>query len=188
MKKSISIFAFILFTAVLVLTGCTDKTAIKQVYQKDAVIDYHDCTITYDGEIYHYEYSNNKLKITYPNNMVSVLMNKDSFISIDWQYVEAHKEDVKTVLELGYLHPNVIMYQILEATPNADMPSNAEGQSPIAAFFVILIGSMMVVFPATAWAISYGWRYKDVKPSEIAIVVHRFSGVLAIIIGIIMLA
>ncbi|HAS73567.1 MAG TPA: hypothetical protein DCS67_05430 [Clostridiales bacterium UBA8960] len=68
------------------------------------------------------------------------------------------------------------------------MPSSHYKQSPIGGLFVILFGSMLVFFPAHAWFLSYGWRYKDVNPSEVALVIHRFSGVIAIIIGIMIIA
>lgn len=187
MKKNIAFLLLILTLSTMLLTACTDETAIKQVYQKVAVINYTDRTITYDGVTYHYEYSHNKLKLVYPNETICTLYNRDSFISMDWQYSENQGEDVKAVYELGYLHPNVIMYQILEAPPTSK-PEKAEAiESSFGGVFVIFIGAFIVFFPKTVWLMKDGWRKKEAQPSNTAIIMHRVSGIVAILAGLIWL-
>lgn len=57
----------------------------------------------------------------------------------------------------------------------------------VVAFLLIVMGIFQLVSPQTAWYLSYGWRYKDAEPSDIALVMERVGGVVAIIVGIIIL-
>lgn len=54
-------------------------------------------------------------------------------------------------------------------------------------FLLILIGLFNLITPETSWYLKYGWRYKDAEPSEAAIVFGRIGGVVAILIGIVLL-
>lgn len=51
----------------------------------------------------------------------------------------------------------------------------------------IIVGLINVAFPQAAWYCSYGWRYRDAEPSEVALLVCRGTGVLALVIGIVMI-
>ena len=57
--------------------------------------------------------------------------------------------------------------------------------------FIILafsvIGIFNIVSPRTAWYLSYGWRYKNAEPSDIALVLCRCSGIFAFVLAIIMM-
>lgn len=185
MKKCTIVFVILPLLLTVLLSGCTEKTSIKEIYQKVAVIDYVDRTITYDSDIYHYEYAHNKLILTYPNDTVCMLYNRDSFITIEWQSIAGHDNEVKAVYDQGYLHPNVIMYQVLEAPPSPMAPSKETNASPLRGILVVLIGGVIVFFPKAVWYIKSGWRYKDAEPSEVAIIVHRLSGVVAIVAGLV---
>lgn len=48
----------------------------------------------------------------------------------------------------------------------------------------ILYGLFSVLAPETAWLLSEGWKYKNVKPSEMNLFMHRVGGVVAILVGI----
>lgn len=57
----------------------------------------------------------------------------------------------------------------------------------VVSFLLIVMGIFQLVSPQTAWYLSYGWRYKNAEPSDIALVMERMGGVVAIIVGIIIL-
>jgi hypothetical protein len=51
----------------------------------------------------------------------------------------------------------------------------------------IIIGVLNVLFPRMAWYFNAGWQFKNAEPSTAALVVARIGGVIAIIIGILLL-
>ncbi len=57
----------------------------------------------------------------------------------------------------------------------------------VVSFLLIVMGIFQLVSPKTAWYLSYGWRYKNAEPSDVALVMERMGGVVAIIVGIIIL-
>ena len=54
-------------------------------------------------------------------------------------------------------------------------------------FFIILLGLFGAVWPRAAWALSYGWRFKDAEPSEAALVVNRVCGGALVLLGLVVL-
>ncbi|MCD9022188.1 DUF6199 family natural product biosynthesis protein [Cohnella silvisoli] len=52
----------------------------------------------------------------------------------------------------------------------------------------ILIGVLNVLFPRASWFMKYGWQYKNAEPSQAALITARIGGIIAIIIGIFILA
>ena len=56
----------------------------------------------------------------------------------------------------------------------------------IVAFILFISGLFGTISPETSWMLSYGWRYKDVEPSELALVAQRAGGIIAIAISIFM--
>jgi hypothetical protein len=52
----------------------------------------------------------------------------------------------------------------------------------------ILFGALNVLFPKAAWYMKYGWQFKNAEPSQAALIAARVGGIIAIIIGIFILA
>ncbi len=51
---------------------------------------------------------------------------------------------------------------------------------------IIIISSLVAVFsPRTAWYFQEGWKYKNVEPSDGALIVVRIGGVVGVIGGIV---
>ena len=44
-----------------------------------------------------------------------------------------------------------------------------------------------VASPHTAWYWSYGWRYKNAEPSDLALTAERIGGVIAIVVGVLLI-
>lgn len=55
------------------------------------------------------------------------------------------------------------------------------------AVIVILLSALAIVFPRLAWELTQGWKYKNVEPSDAALVMTRLAGVAGVIVGIVIL-
>jgi hypothetical protein len=56
----------------------------------------------------------------------------------------------------------------------------------VVAMIVLIIWSLVAVFsPQTAWYWREGWQYRNVEPSDAALIAFRISGVIGLILGII---
>lgn len=54
-------------------------------------------------------------------------------------------------------------------------------------FLFILIGLFHSLAPRAAWYIHYGWRFQDAEPSDVYLTFLRVTGVLAMIVGVILI-
>ncbi len=52
---------------------------------------------------------------------------------------------------------------------------------------LILLGVFHAVSPHTMWYLSYGWRFKDAEPSDLALFAERAGGIVAIVAGVVCL-
>ncbi|MBQ3061786.1 MAG: hypothetical protein IJD02_05020 [Lachnospiraceae bacterium] len=49
---------------------------------------------------------------------------------------------------------------------------------------LVVVGIMSIASPSAVWYLEYGWRYKDAQPSDEAIAMNRFVGIIAIIAAV----
>jgi hypothetical protein len=54
-------------------------------------------------------------------------------------------------------------------------------------FIFIIIGILNVIFPKAFWYMKTGWQFKNAEPSDLALIMIRFGGILAIVFGIFIL-
>ena len=52
---------------------------------------------------------------------------------------------------------------------------------------LMLIGGLNAAAPRAAWQLEYGWRYKNAEPSPAALTLNRVGGIIAAIIGVVIL-
>lgn len=52
---------------------------------------------------------------------------------------------------------------------------------------LFLIGLFNTLCPQAAWYLEYGWRFKNAEPSDLALGLNRFGGLVALIIAVIMI-
>lgn len=64
-------------------------------------------------------------------------------------------------------------------------PDSSTEKNPLIIILFFVIGIWNTISPRLAWYLSYGWRYKNAEPSDIALGITRFGGIVAIIIGFI---
>ena len=55
------------------------------------------------------------------------------------------------------------------------------------ALLAIAVGAFSAAGPHTAWYWSYGWRYKNAEPSDLALSAERIGGVIAVVVGVLLL-
>ncbi len=53
--------------------------------------------------------------------------------------------------------------------------------------FLIGLGVLNILKPKILWFLSWGWHYRDAEPSDVALVVGRVSGVIAVMVAIALL-
>ena len=58
-------------------------------------------------------------------------------------------------------------------------------KSYLIVLLLFIVGIWNTFFPYYSWYLSYGWRYKNVEPSDIAINFTRISGVIMIVISVV---
>ncbi|WP_219837592.1 hypothetical protein [Paenibacillus sp. R14(2021)] len=54
-------------------------------------------------------------------------------------------------------------------------------------FLLMLLGLFNALFPYPAWYLSVGWRIKDAEPTEAALFTNRAVGVIAAIVGLVIM-
>ena len=52
---------------------------------------------------------------------------------------------------------------------------------------MLILGVVNAISPETGWRMSEGWKYKDVEPSEAALLWGRIGGIVCIIIGFVII-
>ena len=62
----------------------------------------------------------------------------------------------------------------------------ARTSDALPAIVCLLIGAFNIISPYGAWFLGYGWRYRDAEPSDLALLMTRIGGIVAVIIGIVL--
>lgn len=57
----------------------------------------------------------------------------------------------------------------------------------MAGFLLMMLGLFNALFPYPAWYLSVGWRIKDAEPTEAALITNRAVGVIAAIVGLVIM-
>ena len=52
---------------------------------------------------------------------------------------------------------------------------------------LLIIGLFNLISPRKAWYLQRGWLYKDAKPSDMALGMHRFIGAVALVLAVVMI-
>lgn len=55
------------------------------------------------------------------------------------------------------------------------------------ALIFIAMGILNVIKPRTGWYLSIGWKFKNAEPSDLALGMQVLGGIIAIIIGIVLM-
>lgn len=173
MKKLI---VMCLLAIMLLATACGIKA--DSVYHvthegEEYRIDLQAHTISHQGQLYRYEITGNTVTLIYPDG------------STYWRTYQSNgnyggwSDDYD---EGRYLSGDTLL-GVLSFKP----PNTKESKNIFLIFLLIAMGEFYGISPNTAWYVSYGWRFKDTEPSELALIMTRVSGIAAVIIGVMMI-
>ena len=169
MRRLLPLFLFLC----LFLTGCGAEPA-PTVYEADGfTLDKAAQTITKGENVYHYEISpNSEVTITYPNGATYWRKYDQNGYVGGWSddYDGVRYADGDTLMDLVSYQP----------------PRRSRGSGP-AGLLLLALGLFHLLSPRTAWFLSYGWRYRDAEPSDAALVFNRIGGVIALLVGVLLL-
>lgn len=177
--KKIHIFMIIILL-VLSLSACSSSADTTYSIIKNGtsyVVNTENCTISDGSNTYQYSFSGNSssynVDITYPDGSTYWFIMSGNSGYGGWS------EDYD---ENRYADGDILREVLIEKAPKESNPGKF-----IAIIFLLAVGIFHSVSPHTAWYLEYGWRYKDVEPSELALGLNCVGGVVAIIVAIIMI-
>ena len=172
-------FVLIVLLLSATLFGCGQKQTVHTVTMdgKNFTVDSGQKTI-YDGE-YTYQYqasgdaSSFSVTITYPNGS-SYWTNRNNGMGMSgWS--DDYAED-------AYV-PGDTLVDIVQTRA----PRQVSGVQILSGLVLIALGIFSMAVPQASWYLSYGWRFKDAEPSDVALVYARIGGGVAIAAGLILL-
>lgn len=173
---------FAIFIAlILVATLCSCSSASKEYVIEKNGISYElntEESIIFDGKnTYVYEFegtdSSYTVNIIYPDGSSYHWKQRDMYGSGGWS------DD--------YDPSNYVSGDILRDILEEKAPKEANVNNFLVIVLFLIVGILNIVSPLSSWYLSYGWRYKNSEPSDIALVLCRVSGVICIIIAIVMI-
>jgi hypothetical protein len=175
--------AILLLLAALLLTGCGAEEAQPQTPYTQFVgntqfyVDPVAMTITANGHVFAYKYTQDGCSVTYPNGAVVTQMGN----GVSWG-----NADAEFIISNGsnYVDCNVLLMLVPEQVAQEE-----KGEWIPLIFVGIAIAAMgvwMYACPHVLWKWKYGWRYKNAEPSDTGLAVIMASGIIEIIVGIIM--
>ena len=143
-------------------------------------VDFENGTVFDGTNTYHFTFSgsseNYGVHITYPNGS-TYWWNKSGNVGTGgWSndYAEGR-----------YISGDILCELIASKAARPKDPDNPAKM--IFALLAIAVGAFSAASPHTAWYWSYGWRYKDAEPSDLALSAERIGGMIAVVVGILLL-
>lgn len=177
MKKAFLVF----LTLILLLSACGESDNVYTVEQGNTVftVDTENCTISYGSTAVitvSYILSGNDIRFVYPDGSYYWWTQSGSMGHGGWS---------DDYYDNGYVRGDVLLDVLSAEMPDGDSGSSAG--AVLVAIILIPLGVWSIVSPYSVWYLSYGWRFKDVEPSDAALGMERFGGVAAVIIALVLL-
>lgn len=171
--------AMLALLLMLSLAGCGEQGPVYAVdrYGNEYTIDREQGTISDGTHTYEYTYKGDSedysVTIEYPNGGSYHWGESGGFGSGGGN----SKYDPQR-----YTDADILIQLLQENAPKGIRIGNI-----LAALVLIGGGIFCIACPETVWYLESGWRYRDAEPSDFALGVTRFSGIAAIVIGIIVM-
>ena len=176
MKKLLLAIVMLL---VLALSACKtkDQDVVQiQIQGETYVIDTVNQTITNDNQTYKYEINGSNTIITYPDNT-----------NYFWTKTQNGGYGGYGGLTSSYDEEKYISGDKLISILHKAYPMKEDSRNYVLIFLLILLGAWNAISPYSSWYLSHGWKYKNVKPSEISLIWIRIGGIISIGIGILLI-
>ena len=181
MKKLFAVMLCILL--VVSLCSCGSSKTLPSTYtaRRDGteyVVDRESKTISDGTHTYLYSLDGDSdgysIKITYPDgSSYWWSTRKSGYVSTGYGgWSNDYDED-------RYAKGDVLC-DILEVS----VPEKKEPKNVLLILFLLAVGIFNTVSPHSAWYLEYGWRYKNAEPSEMALGMARFGGIVALVVAV----
>ena len=172
-------------TLLLSLCACSSSEPVTshtvQINGKDYEVNFENSTVTDGRHTYEYEFSGDSesysIDIIYPNG--STYYWNQSGYSGHGGWSDDYNESL-------YVDGDTLC-DVIVAAEDVYAPKAANPGKVFAIILLIGLGLMNIADPNIAWYLEYGWRYKNAEPSQLALAVNRISGVIAVIVGVILI-
>jgi len=181
-KQAILLMVIILLLSLL--SGCSSQQNTMTIDGKSVTLNLESREIQADEQVYHYVTDEAQIEIEYPNGMVFRRVYEAEGTVDDW-IKTTETVDTTYLDKMGYFEPNVLINQVIRFSPDSD--SNQKDSPSALGVFLVTLGILNVLFPKWFWNIQYGWRYKNTEPTDTAINIQRLGGIIAIIVGFILM-
>ncbi len=174
MKKLLCLLG-VLCLLLLCVCGCSadaDESGI--------TVDFEEGTVFDGTNTYHFTFSGDRenygVRITYPDGSTYWWDKSGSMGGGGWSddYVEGR-----------YISGDILCELIASKAARPRDPANPA--KVVFALLAIAIGAFSAACPRAAWYWSYGWRYKNAEPSDLALSAERIGGVIAVVVGVLLL-
>ena len=173
MKRAV----ILLLLAALLLAGCNsnmDSSYIKNVNGYELTVYEGGNIIIYEGDTYHYAFTEDGIEITYPNGAVCTKKNG----AVGWG-----NADTEFIIQNGA--PYIDCYTLLEAVPqrqrNESMP---DVWLILFGVVFIFVGLFEAGCPELSFQWTHGWKFREAEPSDLYLGLSRAGGVIMVIISI----
>ncbi|MBQ3108520.1 MAG: hypothetical protein IJP37_03280 [Clostridia bacterium] len=181
--KKLAVFACFL-CVLLLCSACLeqhDSTYEVTLNHRVFTVDSTAHTIECEGQVISYAYSGSsssgiKYEFTYPDGATYWWVDRDFVGHGGWS------EDYDESRHI----PGDDLIQVLNPDKNKSKADKKSG-NPFIGILLIALGLFNAIAPQKAWYLSYGWRFKNAEPSDAALGWARFGGIVAIVIGVILL-
>lgn len=178
--KKIFIFIFCMLL-VMSLCACTSSAQTTYTARRDGIeylVDRESQTISDGTHTYRYSLDGDSdgysIRITYPDGSTYWWNKQNSGFGVGYG---GWSDDYD---ENRYVNGDILCDILEDEVPEERDPK------PILLIVVLLaIGIFNTVSPHTAWYLENGWRFKNAEPSDLALGMTRFSGIIFIAVAVI---
>lgn len=174
-----------LLVLVLLLTACGQGGASVQdvMYGGETyTVDTENQTITHDGAVIQVTWierggNDQKWTFTYPDGSAYWWEQSGGVVMGGWLYgCDSERSE-------QYADGNVLREVWMQSLQNGFQ----WGANPLPGLLLILFGAVGAAAPKAVWYLDCGWRYRNAEPSDLALLVHRVGGGIAVLVGLVLL-
>lgn len=178
----------LLILGATVFSGCARREAARDpvfIDGTELVFDEAACTMTYGKDVYHYQFTADGLEIAYPNGLIC-FWNRDTggaYLTGGWR-APLDYDGPFSGTEMGYLDEVQLRWSLEDYYAGS---ARRGGDTFLPGLLLLCLGGFSAASPRTSWYLSYGWRYKNAEPSDLALAVNRIGGIVFCALGLLFL-
>lgn len=175
-KKRITVVLVLVLLLASLLSGCGKQEPIEVVLPNAVyTVDTEKGTISDGMYTYTYEADDNGGTITYPDG--STYWYRQSGMSV----ISGWSDDYDGEKYASGQTLENVLEKVAEKRKGINFPGI------LLSLVMFAVGAGHIFAPESAWYISWGWRYKDAEPSDLALTMERIGGVVICIAAVILL-